>query len=71
MLPDADGLDLLDPTKLKASWEENVGRIENHYKFTDDQKAKAKALLEQGEPGPTSGSTPTTTEKPARSTSTS
>ena len=48
MLPDADGLDVLDPTKLKKSWEENVGRVESHYKFTDEQKAKARSLLEQG-----------------------
>lgn len=48
MLPDADGRDLLDPAKLKASWAENVGRIEAHYKFNDEQKAKAKALLERG-----------------------
>jgi uncharacterized membrane protein YphA (DoxX/SURF4 family) len=48
MLPDTDGLDLLDPSKLKMSWEENLGRIEKHYKFTDEQKAKTKSLLEQG-----------------------
>ena len=48
MLPDADGLDLLDPAKLKQSWEENFGRVENHFKFTDEQKSRAKALLEQG-----------------------
>ena len=48
MLPDVDGLDLLDPAQLKSGWSETVERIENHYRFTDDQKAKAKALLEQG-----------------------
>src|SRR5208337_4598989 len=48
MLPDADGLALLDPAQLKSGWSETIERIANHYKFTDDQKSKAKALLEQG-----------------------
>ncbi len=48
MLPDADGLALLDPARLKSGWSETIERIANHYKFTDDQKSKAKALLEQG-----------------------
>jgi uncharacterized membrane protein YphA (DoxX/SURF4 family) len=48
MLPDADGKDLLDEAKLKSSWSETIDQIANHYKFTDDQKAKAKGLLEQG-----------------------
>ena len=46
MLPDGDGRETLDPTKLKATWEETVKRIEDHYKLTDDQKSKAKALAE-------------------------
>ena len=48
MLPDVDGLALLDPAQLKSGWSETIERIENHYRFTDDQKSKAKALLEQG-----------------------
>ena len=48
MLPDADGRALLDPAQLKSGWSETIERIANHYKFTDDQKSKAKALLEQG-----------------------
>ncbi len=47
MLPDADGEALLDEAKLKASWGETVDRVANHYKFNDDQKSKAKALLDQ------------------------
>ena len=47
MLPDADGVALLDEAKLKSTWSETVDRVANHYKFTDDQKAKAKALLDQ------------------------
>ena len=48
MLPDADGLALLDPARLKSGWSETIERIEKHYRFTDDQKSRAKALLEQG-----------------------
>ncbi|MFO0892015.1 MAG: DoxX family protein [Isosphaeraceae bacterium] len=47
MLPDADGRDSLDPAKLKASWAEHLGRIESHFKFNDQQKAKVKELLDR------------------------
>ena len=55
LLPDADNKELLhtegqdaaNPDRLKASWSEMVTRIGDHYRFTDDQKAKAKALLEK------------------------
>jgi uncharacterized membrane protein YphA (DoxX/SURF4 family) len=47
MLPDANGLAVLDPTRLKSGWSETVERIEKHYGFTEDQKAKAKALAEE------------------------
>jgi uncharacterized membrane protein YphA (DoxX/SURF4 family) len=49
MLPDADGRDLLDPAKLRASWAQDLERIAAHYKFTDEQKGKAGELLKQGE----------------------
>ena len=48
ILPDADGLALLDQARLKSGWSETSERIANHYGFTADQKSKAKALLEQG-----------------------
>jgi uncharacterized membrane protein YphA (DoxX/SURF4 family) len=44
MLPDANGLAVLDPTRLKSGWSDTVERIEKHYGFTDDQKVQAKAL---------------------------
>jgi uncharacterized membrane protein YphA (DoxX/SURF4 family) len=47
MLPDADGKALLDAGKLKSSWSETVTKIEGHYKFTEDEKVKALAVLEQ------------------------
>ena len=49
MLPDANGLALLDESRLKTGWGQAVERIENHYRFTDEQKSKAKALLKQSE----------------------
>jgi uncharacterized membrane protein YphA (DoxX/SURF4 family) len=48
MLPDADGLALLDPAQLESGWSETIERIEKHYKFIDDQKSKARTLVEQG-----------------------
>ncbi|MGC8641673.1 MAG: DoxX family protein [Isosphaeraceae bacterium] len=55
LLPDADSKDLLhtegketvNPDWLKANWSELVTRIENHYRFNDEQKKKAQTLLEQ------------------------
>jgi uncharacterized membrane protein YphA (DoxX/SURF4 family) len=47
MLPDADGKAILDVIQLKSTWSETVAKIEEHYKFTDDQKAKANTVLEQ------------------------
>jgi hypothetical protein len=47
MLPDVNGLALLDPARLKASWAEIADRIEKHYKFNDEQKGKAKGILEK------------------------
>ncbi len=47
LLPDADSKEILDPDRLESTWSETVARIGEHYKFTDDQKAKAKTLLDQ------------------------
>lgn len=47
MLPDVNGLALLDPSRLKAGWEEHVQKIEKHYNFNDEQKTRAKTLLEE------------------------
>jgi uncharacterized membrane protein YphA (DoxX/SURF4 family) len=49
ILPDANGLAVLDASRLKSGWRQAVERVENHYRFTDEQKSKAKALLEQSE----------------------
>jgi uncharacterized membrane protein YphA (DoxX/SURF4 family) len=47
MLPDANGLALLDPTRLKSGWSDTVERIGKHYEFSEDQRARAKALAEE------------------------
>jgi uncharacterized membrane protein YphA (DoxX/SURF4 family) len=47
MLPDVNGLALLDPARLKASWAETVERIEKHYNFNDQQKSRASEILEK------------------------
>jgi uncharacterized membrane protein YphA (DoxX/SURF4 family) len=49
MLPDANGLAMLDESRLKTGWSQAVEQIENHYRFDDEQKSKAKALLQQSE----------------------
>jgi uncharacterized membrane protein YphA (DoxX/SURF4 family) len=46
MLPDVNGLALLDPVRLKAGWTEAVERIEKHYGFIQDQKEKAQKVLD-------------------------
>lgn len=42
-----EGKDALVPDRLNAEWSESVARIGDHYRFTDEQRAKAKARLEQ------------------------
>jgi uncharacterized membrane protein YphA (DoxX/SURF4 family) len=46
MLPDVNGLALLDPAPLKSGWSEAVERIEKHYGFDQQQQDKARKLLE-------------------------
>ncbi len=47
MLPDADGRALLDATKLKAAWETEVIRINQHYTFTKEQQIQARKMLDE------------------------
>lgn len=49
MLPDPNGLALLDPVRLKAQWAETATGIGNHYGFDEEQKAKVGKLLSDGE----------------------
>ncbi|WP_205678667.1 DoxX family protein [Aquisphaera insulae] len=47
MLPDADGLALLDPTALKEAWADRVSALVKHYNLDADDQAKAKQLLDK------------------------
>ena len=47
MIPDVNGLALLDPPRLKAAWSDDVTRIADHYHFDQDQRAKAQKALEE------------------------
>ncbi|MDR3621924.1 MAG: DoxX family protein [Paludisphaera borealis] len=49
MLPDVNGLALLDPDRLKAGWAAEVERIGRHYDFDEEQEIRAKKLLEESE----------------------
>jgi uncharacterized membrane protein YphA (DoxX/SURF4 family) len=45
MLPDVNGLAVLDQAKLKASWSDDVTRIADHFGFTQDQRSQAEKIL--------------------------
>ncbi len=47
LIPDVDGLEALDPDKLKSTWAADVEDVAKHYAFDEDQRTKAKALLEK------------------------
>ena len=49
MLPDVNGLALLDEAKLKAGWSEELARVADHYGFTQDQRQQAQKLLNDNE----------------------
>ncbi len=47
MLPDVNGLSLLDPTRLKVAWSDNVARVADHYGFTQEQRRQAQQNLDE------------------------
>jgi uncharacterized membrane protein YphA (DoxX/SURF4 family) len=49
MVPDVNGLNKLDPEKLRAIWTADVERIADHYGFDQDQREKSKAELQDAE----------------------
>jgi uncharacterized membrane protein YphA (DoxX/SURF4 family) len=49
LLPDADGRETLDLTKLKASWREDVVRVSDHFAFTEAQRSEASKVLDEAE----------------------
>jgi uncharacterized membrane protein YphA (DoxX/SURF4 family) len=48
-VPDVNGLETLDPDRLKAAWAAEVGRIADHYGFDKDQRDKAAQELRHSE----------------------
>jgi uncharacterized membrane protein YphA (DoxX/SURF4 family) len=49
LVPDINGLAKLDPDRLKQGWREEVTRIEDHFSFDADQRAKADEELRNSE----------------------
>jgi uncharacterized membrane protein YphA (DoxX/SURF4 family) len=45
MLPDVNSLAVLDQGKLKSRWSDDVTRIADHLKFTQEQRTEAQKLL--------------------------
>jgi uncharacterized membrane protein YphA (DoxX/SURF4 family) len=49
MLPDVNGLALLDEPRLKQAWRDDVGRVADHFGFTESQRSQAAKLLDEAE----------------------
>ncbi len=49
MLPDVDGRDMLDLSKLKASWRADAERVADHFRFSESQRALAGKLVDESE----------------------
>jgi uncharacterized membrane protein YphA (DoxX/SURF4 family) len=49
MIPDVNGLERLNPDRLKARWRDEVTRIGDHYGFTNEQRSKAQVELADSE----------------------
>jgi uncharacterized membrane protein YphA (DoxX/SURF4 family) len=47
MIPDVDGLALLDPPTLKTRWTKDVDRLIKHYDLGNDKKAQAQQILDE------------------------
>lgn len=47
MVPDVDGLAMLDEAKLKRSWERDLVRFKNHYQFDEAQLQAAVGTLKE------------------------
>ncbi len=46
MLPDVNSLAVLDASRLKESWKDDVGWLGDHYGFTPDQRDQAQKILD-------------------------
>src|SRR5205823_2036030 len=49
MVPDVNGLALLDLSRLKAAWRNDVERIADHFRFSEPQRSQAAKLLDEAE----------------------
>ncbi|MGO9924278.1 MAG: DoxX family protein [Isosphaeraceae bacterium] len=49
MIPDVNGLALLDPPRLKAAWSDEVTRIADQFHFTQEQRLQAQKILEDNQ----------------------
>jgi uncharacterized membrane protein YphA (DoxX/SURF4 family) len=47
MLPDVNGLSLLDPARVKVAWSDDVARVADHYGFTQEQRRQAQQVLDE------------------------
>jgi uncharacterized membrane protein YphA (DoxX/SURF4 family) len=47
MIPDVNGLALMDPSRLKAAWSDEVTRAADHFHFDQEQRAQAEKALEE------------------------
>jgi uncharacterized membrane protein YphA (DoxX/SURF4 family) len=49
MVPDVDGRDLLDKSKLKAAWRSEVARVADHFAFSPAQRSQAEKVADEAE----------------------
>ncbi len=49
LIPDVNGLDRLDPGRLKAAWRADVDRISEHFGFNKTQRGDAEKILADSE----------------------
>jgi uncharacterized membrane protein YphA (DoxX/SURF4 family) len=49
MVPDVDGRALLEETRLKAAWRDDVDWVADHYRFTDAQRSQAAKLQDEAD----------------------
>jgi uncharacterized membrane protein YphA (DoxX/SURF4 family) len=49
LLPDVDGREALDESKLKESWRSDINRIARHFGSTEAQRSEASKLLDEAE----------------------
>src|SRR5262249_22535224 len=46
MIPDVNGVALLDPSRLRSAWSEDLAHVADNYGFTADQRVAAQKVME-------------------------